>query len=38
MRNSSIRKNLLKIGRRKVNYDSRIRVLKPSSLRIMENI
>jgi hypothetical protein len=36
MRNSSTRKNLINIGRRKVNWDSRRRGLNPQSLRIME--
>jgi hypothetical protein len=38
MRNSSTRKNLIRTGRRKVNWDSRRRGLNPQSLRIMGNI
>jgi hypothetical protein len=35
MSNSRTRKNLIRIGRRKVNWDSRRRGLNPQDLRIM---
>jgi hypothetical protein len=35
MSNSRIRQNLIRIGRRKVNWDSRRRGLNPQDLRIM---
>jgi hypothetical protein len=38
MRNSKIRQNLIRIGRRKVNWDSRRRGLNPQDLRIMGKV
>jgi hypothetical protein len=38
MRNSKIRQNLIRIGRKKLNWDSRRRGLNPQYLRIMGNI